>query len=154
MPTDHGIKLDQGKPRADVFLGDFARALWAVCELAEYGAQKYSLGGWIGVPNAYQRYRDAKVRHWLKEKIEGPQDSESEYLHLVHEAWNSLAILELYLREHGGNVAERNEVQESVSIPIETMRHIYGLSRASGPISRWYTGFKLWLKLRKRLGRT
>lgn len=94
-----GAKLDQGKIKAGLVLGDFARALLAVCEVGTFGANKYSESGWLSVPDAKKRYKDAKVRHMLERMIGVELDSESELPHLAHEAWNALAILELHIRE-------------------------------------------------------
>lgn len=95
---DAGAKLDHGKIKSGLVLGDFARALQAVCEVGTFGANKYSESGWLSVPDAEKRYEDAKVRHML-ERMSGVQlDSDSRLKHLAHEAWNALAILELQIR--------------------------------------------------------
>lgn len=94
-----GAKLDSGKLLADDVLRMFARALWAVCEVGTFGAKKYTLGGWLEVPNGFQRYSNAQMRHRLKEWIGEVSDPDSQLKHLAHEAWNALARLELYLRE-------------------------------------------------------
>lgn len=91
-----GAKLDKGKPRAALLL-DFGNALTAVAEVATYGAEKYSDGGWLHVPNGEQRYADAGMRHRLADNTE-PTDPESGLSHLAHAAWNILAELELRIR--------------------------------------------------------
>lgn len=98
-PHQAGAKLDAGKVRPSLILNDMSRALMAVAEVATFGANKYSDGGWITVPNGIKRYTDAKDRHRLKACIEGPYDLESGLLHAAHEAWNALALLELLLRD-------------------------------------------------------
>ena len=93
-----GAKLDSGKSKSGLVLGDFANALQAVCEVGTFGANKYSESGWLSVPNAERRYEDAKVRHML-ERMSGIElDDDSRLKHLAHEAWNALAILELQIR--------------------------------------------------------
>ena len=92
-----GAKLDAGKPMADL-VGDFASALLAVAEVATFGAKKYSLKGWLEVPNGVQRYADAKMRHYLKRHRGEETDPDSGLSHRAHEVWNALAELELYLR--------------------------------------------------------
>ena len=94
-----GAKLDDGKLKPDLILVDMGRALTAVVEVATFGANKYSEGGWLQVPNAQVRYRRAQMRHALAQATGEERDSESELLHLAHEAWNALARLELKLRE-------------------------------------------------------
>jgi hypothetical protein len=95
-----GSKLDGGKvcPNAGL-IGYFPRALLAVAEVSDFGARKYCRGGWVSVPDGEARYREALVRHILKEPIEGPADLDSGLLHLAHTAWNALAALELHLRK-------------------------------------------------------
>ena len=92
-----GAKLDGGKARPDLVLNGFPRALLAVAEVAAYGANKYTEGGWQHVPEGIKRYGAAKDRHRVLGAIEA-LDSESHLLHLAHEAWNVLAALELALR--------------------------------------------------------
>lgn len=93
---DPGAKLDDGKLLAGI-LQQFSMALTAVMEVATFGANKYSRGGWLHVENGEQRYSDAMMRHYLKETIE-TTDPDSGLLHEAHLAWNALARLELKLR--------------------------------------------------------
>lgn len=94
-----GAKLDAGKVRPALVLGQFARALWAVSAVGTYGAVKYTENGWISVPNGIDRYDDAKLRHWLKDKMGESLDSDTLLAHAAHEAWNALARLDLLIRE-------------------------------------------------------
>lgn len=94
-----GAKLDAGKVRPALVLGQFARALWAVSSVGTYGAVKYTENGWINVPNGIDRYDDAKLRHWLKDKMGESTDSDTLLAHAAHEAWNALARLDLLIRE-------------------------------------------------------
>jgi len=99
-PNEPGAKLDQGKVRPSLILNAMPRALLAVAEVGTFGANKYSAGGWLSVPNGEERYTDAMDRHRLKEGCEGLYDLESGLLHAAHLAWNALARLELQLREY------------------------------------------------------
>ncbi len=92
-----GAKLDAGKPRVDLVLGDFSRALIAVSEVGTYGAQKYTDRGWLAVDSGEQRYTAAMLRHWLFE-AQGEVLDVSGLLHSAQIAWNALARLELALR--------------------------------------------------------
>jgi hypothetical protein len=107
-PGEPGAKLDAGK--SPVFRGAlsyFPRALMAVAEVSQYGANKYSWKGWESVPDGFNRYSDAMVRHLAKEEVEGPYDLEilndskfpARILHAQQVAWNALARLELLLKE-------------------------------------------------------
>lgn len=96
-----GAKLDAGKPDASLLLM-FGHALSAVAEVGTFGARKYTRGGWQSVPNGRHRYTAAMLRHVLKENYEA-DDPDSGLLHAAHAAWNSLARLELLLREEEGD---------------------------------------------------
>lgn len=94
-----GAKLDSGKPRGDLVLGSFCRALASVVDVGTFGANKYTDNGWLSVPDGIKRYSDARMRHYLKRKAGENFDEDSRLMHLAHEAWNVLAELELTLRE-------------------------------------------------------
>lgn len=102
-PHSPGAKLDQGKNRLGLVLGDFARALQAVGEVGTYGAEKYSERGWMAVPDARARYTDALYRHLLAHAAGEHRDPESGLTHLSHAAWNILALNEFYLRKGFGD---------------------------------------------------
>ena len=95
-----GAKMDQGKPKCSQILGMFARALWEVSKVGTFGADKYSMGGWKHVEDGIHRYANARARHGLLRAMGETNDPDSGLLHLAHEAWNALAVLELYLREN------------------------------------------------------
>ena len=95
-----GAKVDAGKPRVSMVLNQFPRALWEVSAVGTFGAEKYTEGGWLEVPNGFQRYEDAQYRHKLYRAAGEHVDQDSGLLHLAHEAWNSLAMLERFLRDH------------------------------------------------------
>lgn len=92
-----GSKLDAGKNQPSYAVEYFPRAIGAISDIGEFGARKYTRGGWKTVPDGKLRYKDAMLRHLLKEYIEGPYDQDSKLLHLAHLAWNAMAILELEL---------------------------------------------------------
>ncbi len=99
-PKSGGAKLDAGKPclwrgAVDYFPG----ALRAVATVSTFGATKYSWKGWSTVPEGFERYSDAMVRHLVAESAESPWDNDSGILHAAHVAWGALARLEFLLRE-------------------------------------------------------
>lgn len=98
-PNVPGAKLDAGKLRAGLVLGDFAHALEQVCHVGTFGARKYTDRGWLAVPGGIERYTDAMLRHWLAEHTGAPFDDQTGLLHAAHLAWNALARLELMLIE-------------------------------------------------------
>lgn len=79
--------------------GGMARAITEVAKVGTFGANKYTDGGWVSVPNGFQRYEDAQQRHAAARHMGEQNDPESGLLHLAHEAWNAMAKLDLYLRE-------------------------------------------------------
>ena len=93
-----GAKLDAGKNRLGLVLGDFALALEQVGEVGTKGAEKYTAHGWISVENGVDRYTDAMMRHWIEEQKGEALDPQTSLLHAAHLAWNSLARLDLMLR--------------------------------------------------------
>jgi hypothetical protein len=96
---EKGAKLDKGKIRLGMVLGGFARALKAVGEVGTFGANKYTDNGWMEVPDGIARYTDALFRHLNAECLGEAYDSESSLLIAAHSAWNSLARLDLMIRE-------------------------------------------------------
>jgi hypothetical protein len=106
-PHVPGAKLDTGKNRLGLVLGDFAPALWQVGLVGTHGAAKYTDGGWKHVPNGVERYTSALYRHLLKEKTEGPVDPEFGLHHAAHAAWNALARLTLLLENNNGTARDQ-----------------------------------------------
>jgi hypothetical protein len=98
-PHEPGAKLDGGKVMMELLI-DFARALRAVGEVATYGAEKYSRGGWQEVPEGERRYTGAMLRHLFRweDVDESGLDPDAQI------AWNALARLELKLRRGKGDV--------------------------------------------------
>lgn len=98
------IKYDGGK--APVFRGAidyFPRAISAVAEVSAFGASKYAWKGWEGVPDGYNRYSDAMVRHLIYQGEGEVLDPDSGLLHAAHTAWNALARLEILIKENQNN---------------------------------------------------
>lgn len=94
------VKYDKGKPAAyQGLVNYFPRALNSVAEVSTFGASKYAWDGWKDVDDGFNRYRNALFRHSFAFSKGEAFDPDSKLLHLAHEAWNSLASLELYLRE-------------------------------------------------------
>lgn len=105
---DKDLKYDKGKPPVGMIMEYFPRALLKVASVAGFGAKKYKRGSWQHVPNAFHRYTDAEYRHQLYSSFE-ELDPESRLPHLAHAAWNSLAVLELYLRERNDDPLRKDK---------------------------------------------
>lgn len=101
-----GAKADAGKVRMGLMQSGFPLALRAVAEITTHGAKKYTPGGWRHVPGGYERYYDAQTRHQNYHDAGELIDPDFGCYHLAHEAWNSLAKLELFLLEQKSR--ERN----------------------------------------------
>lgn len=95
-PHQPGAKLDDGKAMMSLVMLDMNLALKQVAEVATYGAKKYTKGGWKTVPNGFERYTDAMLRHLLSEPNE-MFDQDTGIEHAAHAAWNALARLQLLL---------------------------------------------------------
>lgn len=95
-----GAKLDAGKSCVwQGALSYFPKAIAQVAAVSTFGAGKYAWKGWETVPNGINRYSDAMCRHLLEEGQCHVYDGDSGLLVAAHTAWNSLARLELMLRE-------------------------------------------------------
>lgn len=94
------IKLDGGKvPVYRGFIAYFPRAIEEVARVSAFGASKYAWNGWESVDNGVDRYSDAEVRHMLDRAKGEILADDSRLMHLAHKAWNSMAVLELAIRE-------------------------------------------------------
>ena len=101
------VKFDGGK--SPIFRGAvsyFPRAISAVAAVSAFGASKYAWNGWERVPDGYNRYSDAMVRHLAYEGEGEVLDPDSGLLHAAHCAWNSLARLELLIRSREQSAKE------------------------------------------------
>ena len=96
-----GKKYDSGKSMVGTLCRVFPRALLGVGQCIAFGTKKYPKpDNWKLVENAFTRYQDSMMRHYLKFLAGQEKDSETNLLHLKHMVWNALAILELYLMDH------------------------------------------------------
>lgn len=100
MP-DEGKKYDGGKPMVGTLVNVFPRALMAIGACIKWGTKKYpDPNNWKQVDCAAKRYQDSLMRHLCKHNMGILFDEETQLPHLVHVAWNALAILELYLIQY------------------------------------------------------
>ena len=96
-----GAKMDSGKvPVLRGCIHYFPRAIREIARLSEIGARKYSWQGWASVPDGINRYGDAMARHELQIEMDYTKiDPDTGVLEAVAVSWNSLARLELILRQ-------------------------------------------------------
>ncbi len=90
-----GQKLDANKNRLGLVHRDFSLAIEQVGRVATFGAKKYTPSGWVGVPEAVERYTDALYRHLNAHDRGELVDQDSGLSHLGHACWNALALCEL-----------------------------------------------------------
>lgn len=57
------------------------------------GADKYGSNKWQGLPDGYNRYKGAMLRHLMEFEKGNPIDEETGCLHLAQVAWNAIAML-------------------------------------------------------------
>lgn len=62
-----------------------------------FGAKKYGVNTWQNLPNGFERYRAAFLRHMVAHLKGEEHDPESGLLHLSHCLWNSIAMLHVYM---------------------------------------------------------
>lgn len=86
-------KFDKGKVRFSLLDPKF---LEGVAKIMTFGAEKYSVNSWQGVPDAEERYKDALLRHIYADEETDPESGES---HLLHAACN-LMFLYYFERKH------------------------------------------------------
>jgi hypothetical protein len=92
-------KSDMGKPRVAKTMKAFPLALIAISELSDFGSEKYPDTHWHDVPDGFNRYSDAMMRHFLSEGGDClDKDIESGLLHITATAWNAMGRLEILLR--------------------------------------------------------
>ena len=90
-------KQDQGKPPMAYVIHGFPQALAALAGAFEAGYKKYGKDAVSpgSVPDGFNRYSHALIRHMAKEGVEGLRwDEETGQLHAVAVAFNALARLE------------------------------------------------------------
>lgn len=88
-----GLKFDGGKVRPSLLPID---SLTKICEVLEFGAQKYKENSWQTVPEGEKRYLDALMRHVFAHANGEETDPETGLSHLSHAGCNILFLLHLH----------------------------------------------------------
>lgn len=100
-PTGQDKKFDGDKVNpVGMFLEHFPRAVKAIASLTVRGESKYKPTGWKTTIDGETRYQEAEMRHLLDRLMGEETDPESGYEHIIHQAWNVLAVLEHYCQKH------------------------------------------------------
>jgi hypothetical protein len=97
-PVTSGIKYDKAKPIVGDLLRVFSNTLMAIGDCMTYNAKNHpEPDDWKNLDNAQRRLTNAMIRHLLKYMSGKELDEDDNIPHLVHVAWNALAVCELYL---------------------------------------------------------
>lgn len=108
-----GKKFDSNKPMAGAIIRVFPRAVMAIGAVIKKGSEKYpNPNNWKLNEDIINRYFDSEIRHMCKHFAGYEADEETTLPHLVHAAWNAIAILEKYLMEHP-------EIDKKIMFPEE-----------------------------------
>ena len=90
-----------GKVQMELVDTGFPNALFAISEVMTWAAENkgYKPNDWKNLPDSFMAFTGAAGRHRVK-RLRGEElDDESGLLHLAHEAFNVLALLETTLLE-------------------------------------------------------
>lgn len=96
QPTGQKNDYADGKVRMDLLpwpeLEEIARVYTA-------GAKKYGPDNWKRLPDGYQRYKGAMLRHLCEVEKENIYDAETGCMHIAQVAWNAIAMLHFKMQE-------------------------------------------------------
>lgn len=84
-----GMKYDSGKPRWSLMMRGLPNFLEGISKVLTFGASKYAADSWKGVPEGYERYRDALYRHLSAIERGEKLDPESGLPHWHHVGCNA-----------------------------------------------------------------
>jgi len=102
-----GTKYDTNKPRLGEMIIDFKEPLLELCNVWEFGADKYEKSNWKKLDNGIDRYTNALLRHLVAEE-DNLYDDESKLLHAAHIAFNALARLYFIARLENCHTKEKD----------------------------------------------
>lgn len=80
------------------------------------GADKYGPNKWQDLPDGYNRYKGAMLRHLMEFEKGNPIDEETGCLHLAQVAWNAIAML--YCSKQN-NKSKQDQMLEALNKRIE-----------------------------------
>lgn len=63
------------------------------------GAKKYGPHNWENLPDGYQRYKGAMLRHLIEVEKGNAIDEEAGCMHAAQVVWNALAMLHFKMKE-------------------------------------------------------
>ncbi|MGM9759315.1 MAG: dATP/dGTP diphosphohydrolase domain-containing protein [Parabacteroides sp.] len=85
------------------------------------GAAKYGANKWQGLPDGYQCYRAALLRHMTEIEEGRLIDPETGCLHAAQIAWNAIAMLHIQMIDNAGIIALKDGKWEYNNLKTENM---------------------------------
>lgn len=94
-------KRKDGKVLLELFETGFPHAVWELSKVMTWAAEQkgYKPNDWKNLPEWPTKLQAAAARHRVQRLMGIERDDESNLLHLVHECFNLMALLELTLME-------------------------------------------------------
>lgn len=68
------------------------------------GSKKYADNSWQNIPDGYNRYKAAMLRHLMEVERGIKEDEDTGCLHIAQVATNALFMLHIKIREYGGDM--------------------------------------------------
>lgn len=76
------------------------RELEEIAKVYTAGARKYGANRWQDLPDGYERYKGAMLRHLCELEKGNDVDADTGCLHAAQVAWNAIAMLHFKLEEY------------------------------------------------------
>lgn len=97
MESGDSIKNDRtdGKVRMELLP---LKELYEIAKVYTAGANKYGANKWQNLPDGYERYKGALLRHLAQAETVNI-DEDTGCLHIAQVAWNAIAMLHFKLKE-------------------------------------------------------
>ena len=85
------------------------RELEEIAKVYTAGAKKYGAHNWENLPDGYERYKGAMLRHLCEVEKGNAVDKDTGCYHIAQVAWNAIAILHFKLKEY--DIVGRSNIQ-------------------------------------------
>lgn len=92
------------------------RELEEIAKVYTAGAKKYGAHNWENLPDGYERYKGAMLRHLCEVEKGNAVDEETGCFHCAQMAWNAIAMLHFKLNEYQANEALKGPSREIIGL--------------------------------------
>lgn len=100
------------------------RELEEIAKVYTAGAKKYGPNKWQGLPNGYQRYKGAMLRHLTELEKGNDVDPDTGCLHAAQVAWNAIAMLHCKMEEYKNSpIKDMGEISDGYHTFNELYRY-------------------------------